>query len=103
MSPFDRAHTSSYSYFTGSKLCVYLMLFTSALFVESRKFSMYLAAQLGVTALEFHKNLSCQETGVPDMSCGDVRVTIYLAVWIEQRLVTDGRTDGHRAVAYTAP
>jgi len=34
--------------------------------------------------------------------CGVVCVILRLAVLVELRLVTDGRTDGHRAMASTA-
>ena len=46
--------------------------------------------------LEFHGDLWHQKTRVPGLSCGVVYVILRLAVLVEQRLVTDGRTDGQR-------
>ena len=42
------------------------------------------------------------ENGNPGLSCGVVCVILRLAVLVELRLVTDGQTDGHRAMASTA-
>ena len=59
-----------------------------------------------MTPVEFRGNLWRQETRVPVLSCGVVCVILRLAVLVEHRLVTDGRTDGqtdgHRAMASTA-
>ena len=42
------------------------------------------------------------KTRVPRLSCDVVCVILRLAVVVEHRLVTDGRTDRHRAMASTA-
>jgi len=55
-----------------------------------------------VTPVEFGGDLWLQKTRVPGLSCGVVSVIIRLAVLVEQRLVTDRRTDRHRAMASTA-
>jgi len=49
----------------------------------------------GVTPVEFRGDLWRQETRVPGLSCGVVCVILRLAVLVEQRLVTDRRTQGH--------
>jgi len=61
-----------------------------------------------VTPVEFRRDLWLQKTRVPGLWCGVVCVIVRLAVLVELRLVTDGRTetdrqtDGHRAMASTA-
>jgi len=47
-----------------------------------------------VTPVEFRGDLWHQKTRVPGLSCGVVYVILRLAVLVELRLVTDGRTDG---------
>jgi len=42
------------------------------------------------------------ETRLSGLSCDVVCVILCLAVLVEFRLVTDGQTDGHRAMASTA-
>ena len=46
-----------------------------------------------MTPVEFRGDLWRQETRVPGLSCGVVCVILRLAVLVELRLVTDGRTD----------
>ena len=65
-----------------------------------------------MTPVEFRGDLWRQKPRVPVLSCGVVFVILCLAVLVELRLVTDGRTnrqtdrqtdtDGHRAMASTA-
>jgi len=59
-----------------------------------------------VTPVEFRGDVWRQKTRVPGLSCGVVYVILRLAVLVEHRLVTDGqtdgRTDGHKAMAITA-
>ena len=55
-----------------------------------------------MTPVEFRGDLWLQKTRVPGLSCGVVYVILRLAVLVEHRLVMDGRTDGHRAMASTA-
>ena len=55
-----------------------------------------------MTPVEFREDLWQQKTTVPRLSCGVVYVILHLAVLVEHRLVTDGQTDGHRAMASTA-
>jgi len=55
-----------------------------------------------VTPVEFRGDLWLQKTRVPGLSCGVVCVILRLAVLVELRLVMDGRTGRHRAMASTA-
>ena len=98
ISPFDRAHTTSYSTLIGS-ICVYRVPFSrySRLFAESRRFwptPPAFGAPVVVTPVEFRGDLWHHKTRVPGLSCGVVCVIVRLAVLVEHRLVTDGRTDG---------
>ena len=52
--------------------------------------------------VEFCGDLWPQKTRVPELWCGVVYVILCLAVSLELLLVTDGQTDGHRAMASTA-
>jgi len=54
-----------------------------------------------VTPVEFCADLWHHKTRIPGLSCGVVCVILRLAVLVEHRLVTDGRMDGHRAMAST--
>jgi len=68
---------------------------------------LHLAPPYGVTPVEFRGDLWLRKTRLPGLSCGVVCVILRLAVLVELRLVTDGRTDrptdgGHRAMASTA-
>jgi len=38
----------------------------------------------------------------PELSCHVVCVILCSAVWVKHPVVTDGQTDTHRAIAYTA-
>ena len=55
-----------------------------------------------MTPVEFRGHLWLQKTRVPGLSCGVICVILRLAILVELRLVTDGRTDGHGAMASTA-
>ena len=55
-----------------------------------------------MTPVEFRGDLWRQKTRVTVLSCGVVCVILRLAVLVELRLVADGRTDRHRAMASTA-
>jgi len=63
---------------------------------------LHLVPQQGVILVEFRGDLWHQKTRVPVLSCGVVCVILRLAVLVELRLVTDGQTDRHRAMASTA-
>jgi len=52
--------------------------------------------------VEFRGDLWHPKTRVPGLSCDVVCVILRLAVLVELRLVTDRRTDRHRAMASTA-
>ena len=54
---------------------------------------LYLAPLYGVTPVEFHGDLWHQKTILIGLSCDVVCVILCLAVLVELRLVTDGRTD----------
>ena len=51
--------------------------------------------------VEFPGDLWHPKTRVPGLSCDVVCVILRLAVLVGLRLVTDGQTDGHRAMAST--
>ena len=55
-----------------------------------------------MTPIEFRGDLWHQKTRVFGVSCGVVFVILRLAVLVEHRLVTDGQTDRHRAMASIA-
>ena len=63
---------------------------------------LHLAPPQGIIPVEFRGDLWHQKTRVPVVSCGVVCVILRLAVLVEHRLVTDGRTDRHRPMASTA-
>ena len=104
--PFDRAHTTSYSTLTET------MCLSSTVFdiwpVICRKTPILThptciwSPRRGVTPVEFHRDLWHQKTRVPGVSCCVVCVILRFAVLVEHRLVKDGQTDGHRAMASTA-
>jgi len=54
---------------------------------------LHLAPQQGVIPIEFRGDSWRQKTSVSELSCGVVCVILRLAVFVEHRLVTDGRTD----------
>ena len=56
----------------------------------------------GVIAVEFRGDLWLQQTRVRGLSCDVVCVILRSAVLVELRLVTDGRTDRHWAMASIA-
>jgi len=57
-----------------------------------------------MTLVKFRGDLWRQKTRVPGVLCGVICVILRLAVLVELRLVTDGRTDTdrHRPMASTA-
>ena len=63
---------------------------------------LYLASPQGVIPVKFRGDLWLPKTRVPGLSCDVVFVILRLAVLVELRLVTDRRTDEHRAMASTA-
>jgi len=55
---------------------------------------------LGVISLEFRRDLWHRQTRVPGLSCGVVLVILGLTIFVELRLVTDGRTDKQTDTQY---
>ena len=55
-----------------------------------------------MTPVEFRGDLWLQKARVPGLSCGVVCVILRLAVLVEHRLVADGQTERHRAMASPA-
>ena len=114
MSPFDRAHTTSYSTLIET-MCLSFTVFEIEP-VICRKVAgfdpphLHLAPPQGVTSVEFRGDLWHQKSSVPVVSCGVVCVILRFAVLVEHRLVsdrqtdrqTDKDTDGHRPMASTA-
>ena len=97
MSPFDGAHTTSYSTLIET---MHLSLpFSEIQPVICRKSTILTHPTCiwrppqGVTPVEFCGDLWHQKTRVPGLSCGVVYVIIRFAVLVELRLVTDRRAD----------
>jgi len=61
---------------------------------------LYLASELGLTPLEFRRELWHQQTRVHRLSYGVVYVILRLAVLIQYRRVTDIQADRHTTTAY---
>ena len=97
MSPFDRAHTTSYFDFKRNRASVlYRFRDIAGYLWKVADFDtphLHLAPPSGATPVEFRGDLWRQKTRVPGLSCGVVCVILRLAFLVELRLVTDGRTD----------
>ena len=95
MSPFDRAHTTSYSTVIET-MCLSCTVF-EILPVVCRKSPILTHLTCiwcpRVTPVEFRGGLWQEKTRLPGLSCSVVRVNLRLAVLVEHRLVTDLRTD----------
>jgi len=61
----------------------------------------YLAPPLEVMSLEFPEDFWHQKTRVPRLPYAVLIVILGLAVFVQLRLVTDGRTDRHTMTANT--
>ena len=104
MSPFDRAHTISYSYFNRNYASI-LYRFRDRpygeLFVEIRQLRPTPSASVapvGGDPFEFRKGFWHQKSRVPGLPCGAVCVFLCLAILVELRLVMDThvtQTQGH--------
>ena len=91
MSPFYKAHATSYSTLIAT-VHLSCTVFEIQLFVESRPFNppnLNLASPHGFIPVEFRRNFWRQETTVPGLSSGVVCLILSLAVLVEHRLVTD--------------
>ena len=89
MSPFDRAHTTSYSTLIETmRLSCYLSKVD-----DFDPPHLHLAPPQRVTPVEFRGDLWLQKTRVPGLSFSVVCVIQSLAVSVEHRLVTDRQTD----------
>jgi len=87
MSPFDRAHTTSYS------TLIETMLY------RFRDIAGYLSKVADfdpphLQGVKFRGDLWLQKTRVPWLTCGVICVILRLAVLVEHRHVMDGWTDG---------
>ena len=105
MSPFDRAHTTSYSTLIETMRLSCTVFDIAGYWAKVADFDpphLHLVPTQGVTPVELRKDLRRQKTRVLGLSFDDVGVILRLAVLAEDRLLTDGRTDGHRAMASTA-
>jgi len=104
MSPFDRAHMTSYS------TLIETMRLSCTVFRDIASYlskvadfdppHLYLAPLQEVTPVEFCGDLWHLKTRVPGLSCDVVCVILHLAVLVELRLVTDRHR--HRPMASTA-
>ena len=75
------------------------------LFVESRRFyptQPAFRASVGGDPGRISRISLATKTRLPELSCGFICVIVYLAVFVEHRLVTDTDRHGHEAMAYTA-
>ena len=59
----------------------------------------HLTPQLELTPFDFCRHFGRQKARIPVLSYGVVYVILRLAVLVEHRLVTDGRTEGHTTTA----
>ena len=96
MSPFDRAHTTSYS------TSIETMRLSCTVFEIRRvicrnsptlPYPTSIWRPVGGDPVEFRKDCWHQKTRVPGLSCGVVCVFLRLAILVEHRLVTDTQTD----------
>jgi len=98
MSPFDRAHKDFLFDFNRNYVSIFYRFRDIAGYLSKvADFDpphLHLAPPKGVTPVEFRRDLWCQKTRVPGLSCGVVCAILRLAVLVEHRLVTDRRTDG---------
>ena len=110
MSPFDRAHTTSYSTLIETMHASTLYRFRDIAGYLSKVADfdlahLHLATPQGVIPVEFRGDLWLQKTRFAALSCG-VYAILRLAVSVELRLVTDRQTDGQtdtdRTMASTA-
>jgi len=105
MSPFDRAHTTSYSTLIETDCASILYRFRDIASYLSKVADfnpphLHLAPPQVFTPVEFRGDFWRHKTRVPGLSSGVVCLILCLTVLVEHRLVTD--TDGHRAIAYAA-
>ena len=108
MPPFDRAHTTSYKTLIET-MCPSCTVFEIQPVICQKspiltQPNLHSAPSQWVTPVEFSGDLWLQKTRFPGLSCGVVCMILHvcLAVLVELRLVTDRRTDGHRAMHSTA-
>ena len=110
MSPFDRAHTISYSSLIETMRLSCTVFELQLVICRNSPTLPYPTCiwrpRWGWPQSNFEKNIWRQKTRVPGLSYGIVCVILRLAVLVELRLVTDRRTDrqtdGHTTMAYTA-
>jgi len=94
MSPFDRAHTTSYSTLIETMHVSILYRFPdiAGYLCKVADFdppNLHLAPPQGVIPVEFRGDLWRQKTRVCGVPCGVVCVILRLAVLVDHRLVTD--------------
>ena len=105
MSPFDRAHTTSYSTLIETMCLSFTVFEIQPVICRKQPIltpHVHLVPLQGVTPVEFRGDLWLQKTRLPVLLCGVVCVILRLAVLVELRLVTDRQTDRHRAMTSTA-
>ena len=98
MSPFDRAHMTSYSTLIETMRLSCTVFDIASYLSKVADFDpphLHLAPPQGVIPVEFRGYLRRSKTRVPGLSCGVVFVILRLAVLVELRLVTDRRTHGN--------
>jgi len=98
MSPFDRAHATSYSTLIETMCLSFTVFEIHPVICRKSPILTYPTCiwrprSCGVIPVEFRRDLWHQKTGFTALSCGVVSVILRLAVLVEHRLVTDGQTD----------
>ena len=96
MSPFDRAHTTSYSTFNRNNASIfYRFRYIASYLSKVADFDphLHLAPPQGVHPGEFRGDLWPQKIRLAALSYGVVYVILRLSVLVELRLVMDGHTD----------
>ena len=98
MSPFDRAHTTSYSTLIETMRLSCTVFEIQSVICQKSPILTHppaFGALVGDAPVEFRGDLWHQKTRVPVVSCGVVCAILRFAVLVEHRLVTDRQTQAH--------
>ena len=94
--PVKRLAACTYLFSTVSEIYSQLLVKNCDIFTPH----LCLAAQQGVTPLEFREGLGTHKTRMNGLSCGEESMTIRSAVLIQYQRVTDGQKDTDGRPAY---